>query len=156
MANINEEIFKRYKPENKLKIVENCSESDLLSVRVSTIIRCIKEAGRGEYGKQRSHNKGLYISGASNNWNAAVESLSLYKGKLGVSFYVQYSNTDGYEGDSWENFMKHEEYQGSISYTDRYGGTQTDYFRFDRSDKARVIKAILTAYIKNKSKHGTK
>lgn len=45
-TNINVELFKRYAPKKKLEIINSLSESELLSISYTTILRIIKEAGK--------------------------------------------------------------------------------------------------------------
>ena len=148
---INTEIFKRYAPSNKMRIVNNLSESELLAIRLTTLERIIKEAGTGDVSKlKRNHNKTLHIRSQyhpENKWNSSVDSICIYKGTLYINFYVQYSNTDTNIEDRLVNFLESGDYIGKVSYEDRYGNPQTSYFRYYPEDKARVIKAILKTYI---------
>lgn len=148
---INKEIFKRYAPSNKLRIIDAASEADLLNIKLSTLERIIKEVGEGERGKQRSHNKQLYVRDREGNkWNSSVEMISIYSKDIFIRFYVQYNSTDTSVADRLSNFLKRGEYLGTVSYTDRYDNPQTSYFRYYPEDKARVIKAILKTYVQAK------
>ena len=53
-TNINVELFKRYAPKKKLEIINSLSESELLSISYTTILRIIKEAGKGDSAKRYS------------------------------------------------------------------------------------------------------
>lgn len=151
--NINNEIFRRLSPQNKLSLIENATESELLAIKKDTIIRMVKEVGSGYYGNRaRCHNKSLRTSSVSNEWNGAFEGVNVYKKELYVDIYLQYSNTDTNTSDTWDNFMKYDEYRGSYTYEDRYGNNQTTYFRYGRSIKAECVKAILLAYVNTKYK----
>lgn len=151
--NINVEIFKRYQPEKKLALIEALSESELLMLSSASIIRIIKEVGKGSSSRERSHNKDLnLLTSVSNNWNADVEGFAYYKKTLYVEIYLQYSNTDTTTSDTFANFDKTSSYRGSYEWDDRYGHPQTTYFTFDSSDKARVYKQLLITYVKKKYK----
>jgi len=147
-TNINQFLFTRTAPQKKLAVINNLSQYELLNVTTATITRIIKEAG---YGKKGSPNKTLRLTvTVGNDWNSDVESIYVWKGKLYIDFYLQYSNTDTSTEDTWSNFIYRGDYRGSYKYTDRYDNPQTAYFTYDEEDKARVIKAILKSYIKTK------
>lgn len=74
-TNINVELFKRYAPKKKLEIINSLSESELLSISYTTILRIIKEAGKGDSGKARNKFKTLFLSDTGNNWNSNVTSI---------------------------------------------------------------------------------
>ena len=64
-VNINIELFKRYAPKKKLEIINALTENELLAITNNTILRIIKEAGRGDsnktrcrHGKSRQHTAG--------------------------------------------------------------------------------------------------
>ena len=147
---INVELFRRTAPEKKLEIINNLSKGELLNIKEQTLLRIVKEAG---HGKPRSRDKKLYISEeiqAGNNWNSQVEGIELYKGKLILNAYVQYSNTDTNKDANLKDFLRRGDYRGHINYEDRYGNQQTAYFTYDDSDKANVIKSICQEYIYTK------
>ena len=151
--NINVEIFKRYQPEKKLALIEALSESELLMLSSASIIRIIKEVGRGSSSRERSHNKDLkLLTSVSNHWNADVEGFTYYKKVLYIEIYLQYSNTDTFTSDTFANFDKMNPYRGSYKWRDMYDNPQTTYFTFDADDKARVYKQLLITYIKKKYK----
>ena len=144
---INLELFKRTKPEKKLEILSNLSKGELLNITEATLLRIVKEAG---HGKPRSRDKKLYISydrQVGNNWNSTIESIEIWKGKLILNAYVQYSNTDTNKDIPLHEFLRRGDYRGHINYEDRYGNQQTSYFTYDDSDKANVIKSICLEYI---------
>ena len=145
--NINELIFTRTQPKKKLETIENLSNDELLGVTEATVKKIIKEVGRIRY---KSRDKGLcidYDRRVGNNWNSTVESVDLVKGKLYVSFYIQYENTDTNTSDDFEDFFKRGNYRGEIRRLDRFGNGRTYYFCYDESDKARVMKSILLEYV---------
>jgi len=149
--NINVEIFKKYKPEKKLHMINNLTNSELLQVNTITIIRIIKEVGYGHSSETKCHNKSLRLKNTiGNNWNSDVEEIYIYKKVPYISFYLQYDNTDTGDSDKLVNFLGRGEYLGNYTYEDRYGNHQTTYYRYDEEDKARVIKEILLTYIHNK------
>lgn len=147
MTNINQFIFSRTQPQKKLQVIKFLSEAELLAINSGAIMRMVKEAGHNMY---KSRNKELRISSdrrKGNNWNSVVESVYLVKGKLYVDFYVQYGSTDTNTSEPLETFLHKGEYLGTIEHTDYYGNPQTSYFRYDQSDKARVIRSILEEYV---------
>lgn len=96
MININEELFKRYAPKKKLEMVEKLSFDELMNVSMTTLERIVKEVGKGPWSAKRSSNKRLWIRGdlqKGNNWNSDIEEISLYKGKLYLGVYLQYTDT---------------------------------------------------------------
>lgn len=148
--NINTYIFTRTAPINKLRTIENLTQSELLATSEATISRIIKEAGTG---KPNSRNKDLNlkrINRTGNKWNSTIEGWYIWKKNVYIDFYIQYSNTDTNTDDSFKEFMKYSEYQGSYEYEDRYGNTQTTYFRYSPEDKARAIRSLLREYIETK------
>lgn len=74
-ANINIELFKRYAPKKKLEIINALNENELLAITNNTILRIIKEAGRGDSNKTRCKYKTLFLSDAGNNWNSKVTNI---------------------------------------------------------------------------------
>jgi len=151
MFDLNKEMFTRKSAETKKKIVKSASEDDLMRVSKDTIIRIVKEVGSKCY-KSRDKEMRMYGCEVGNHWNSTLESVGTSKGRLYIGFYVQYSNTDTSDSDWWDNFMCGGDYRGAIHYEDRYGNSQTDYYRYSRSNKAEVVRAILLAYISRKYK----
>ena len=141
---LNTTILGRTAVSKKRDAVKGASESDLLRVSEETLKKMVKQKGSSAYYKDR---KILFFGNVSNEWNAWAKSLELYKNKLFVNFYVQYSNTDTDDCEYWHKFAGSGDFRGTIHYSDRYGNEQTDYYRFDRSDKAKVVRAILLAYL---------
>ena len=128
----------------RINAVKNASESDLLRISESTIKRMVTEQGSDNYYKDR---KVLRFERVSNEWNAWAKDVELYNGKLFIDFYVQYSNTDTDTCEYLSKFLGSGEFRGAISYEDRYGNSQTSYYRFDTHDKANVIRAICLEYL---------
>lgn len=124
--------------------VSNASESDILRLTEDTIKRMVSRKGSIGYYKNR---KMFNFDHISNGWNAWAKSLELYNGKLFINFYVQYSNTDTDECEFVSKFIGNGDFRGTISHTDRYGNSQTAYYRFDTHDKAKVLKAICLEYL---------
>lgn len=148
--NVNTFYFTRTAPITKLRTIETLTTSELLVITDATIQRIIKEAGTG---KARSHNKDLKLSRENrtgNKWNSTIEGWYVWKKEVYIDFYLQYDNTDTNTADTFKEFMKYSEYQGSYEYEDRYGNTQTTYFRYSPEDKARAIRALLREYIEVK------
>lgn len=139
--NINEILFKGKLSERKAQ-VENATESDLLRLTEDTIKQMLRKKGEDWYGR-----KVLRFDRVSNEWNAWAKDVELYKGKLFIDFYVQYSNTDTDTCEYLSKFLGSGDFRGTISYEDRYGNSQTSYYRFDSHDKAKVLKAICLEYL---------
>ncbi|MBR2237423.1 MAG: hypothetical protein IJ887_06060 [Prevotella sp.] len=148
--NINQFIFTRTQSKKKIEAIENLSNDELLDVTESTVKKMIQEVGQRRY---KSRDKDLridYDRRCGNSWNSTVESVNLVKGKLYVSFYIQYENTDTNTSDDYDNFFKRSNYRGEIRRLDRHGNGRTYYFCYDESDKARVMKSILLEYVYSK------
>ena len=142
---INSVIFSNASNTEKKNAVESASASDLMRISESTLKRMVKERGDDGYYKNR---KTLHFGNVSNGWNAWAKSLELYKDKLFINFYVQFSSTDRDDCDYMSKFLGSGEFRGAIQYEDRYGNGHTSYYRFDQSDKAKVMRAICLAYLK--------
>lgn len=142
MIDINVELFKRYKPENKIKIIEGLSKEELLRITKSTVIRIIKETGEFYYGSKR--NKSLKIDRkrrVGNDWNSEFEYVDYYRNEVYVGLYVQGDDTDTVISDKWARFFKPGIYYGSCELED-----QTKYFNYSEGDKVECIRSILLEY----------
>lgn len=153
-VNINQFLFTRTQPKKKLEVINTLSKEQLLSVTYSTILRIIKEAGVGDSGKKRSKFKTLYLKGATNDWNSKVRNIYNWKKNLVyLSVYVQGDDTDGEYSYNLKDFLDNryeEQCLAKLHESFRNGYEHDVPANYDRSDRARVIKAILTAYIENK------
>ena len=150
MANINTELFKRYKPEKKLEIIENLSQNELLAITPQTVIRIIKETGTAPY---KSKIKELRIASkrmTGNAWNSWIESFYLVRKNVYVSFYVQYENTDTSTCELFSTMMRPGDFRGEVKRHDRYGNDRTYYFIYTPEDKAKAIRALLQEYVLTK------
>jgi hypothetical protein len=147
--NINEVLFSRTKPLNKLAIIEGLTESELLSVTKDTIVRIVKEVGHNHY---KSRDKGVRFANEGNNWNSTIESIDIIKGKAYVDFYIQMDSTDTNESDTLDNFLRRGEYRGVVYEMDRYGTKFPYYYRYYDKDKAGVIRDLLKCYVERKYK----
>jgi len=150
--NINIELFKRYRPDKKTQIIMELTEDELLNITPATITRIIKEAGTRLY---RSRDKRLWIPDrfrTGNHWNSTFNAVELIKGKLYVSLYVQYSNTDTDTDATYNEFFSRGDYRSSIEYEDRFGGKQTTYYTYSPGDKARALRSLLLTYVQRKYK----
>lgn len=78
-TNINNIIFTRTAPKKKLEIINSLSQGELLAITNNTILRIIKEAGRGDSNKTRCKYKTLFLSDAGNNWNSKVTNIYNWK-----------------------------------------------------------------------------
>ena len=151
--NINIELFKRYKPDKKVQIIMELTDDELLNVTPATITRIIKEAGTRLY---RSKDKRLWAPDqfrTGNHWNSTFNGIELIKGKLYVSLYVQYSNTDTDTDATYNEFFSRGDYRGAIRYDDKYGNPHTDYYTYSPSDKARALRSLLLTYVQRKYRH---
>ena len=149
-TNINQELFKRYAPKKKLKIINNLTTSELLATTLETIKRIAKEAGKS-IGKSRD--KTLRINRdrqAGNDWNSTVEAVEFVKGNLYLNIYFQMDSTDTNICVKHEVFFNGDEYHGKHYTTNYYGDSIPHYFTYDRNDKAGVIKSILLKYVYTK------
>ena len=149
-TNINTELFKRYKPEKKLEIIENLTLNELLAITPSTVTRIIKETGTAPY---KSKIKELRISRerrTGNNWNSEIESYYLVRKNIYISFYFQYENTDTSELELSSHVMRPGDFRGEVKRHDRYGNDRTYYFIYTPEDKAKAIRALLQEYVSTK------
>ena len=153
-TNINNIIFTRTAPRKKLEIINSLSQGELLAVTYKTILRIIKEAGRGDNNKARCKFKTLYLSGATNDWNSKVTNIYNWKkDEVYLSVYIQGDDTDTDVSYKLRDFLDNryeEQCLGHLEESFRNGYEHKVPANYDRSDRARVIKAILTAYIENK------
>ena len=151
---INNFLFTRTAPKKKLAVINTLSQGDLLSVTYKTILRIIKEAGVGDSNKTRCKFKTLYLSGATNDWNSKVRNIyNSKKDEVYLSVYIQGDDTDTEFSYKLRDFLDNryeEQCLGKLDESFRNGYEHKVPANYDRSDRARVIKAILTAYIENK------
>lgn len=150
MANINVELFKRYAPKKKLKLIEKLGPAELMNVTTATLTRIVKEAGENMW---KSRNKTLRISRErqrGNSWNSTIEAIDLIKGKLSLDVYVQYENTDGNTSLSMSSFLSRGDSRAEITREDRYGNPRTYYAIYNEGDKQRVLRSILEEYVYTK------
>lgn len=151
---INNFLFTRTAPNKKLAVINTLSQGDLLSVTYKTILRIIKEAGVGDSNKTRCKFKTLYLSGATNDWNSKVRNIyNSKKDEVYLSVYIQGDDTDTEVSYKLRDFLDNryeEQCLGKLDESFRNGYEHKVPANYDRSDRAGVIKAILTAYIENK------
>lgn len=151
---INNFLFTRTAPKKKLAVINTLSQGDLLSVTYKTILRIIKEAGVGDSNKTRCKFKTLYLSDATNDWNSKVRNIyNSKKDEVYLSVYIQGDDTDTEVSYKLRDFLDNryeEQCLGKLDESFRNGYEHKVPANYDRSDRARVIKAILTAYIENK------
>ena len=149
-TNINIELFKRYQPKRKLEMIDNLTTDELFAISPDTMKRIIKEAGTNFH---KSRDKQLMLSesqSTGNNWNSTINGVELINGKLYVSIYVQYSNTDTDTSEHYRNFFRRCSYRGEIRASDCYGNPRYYYFVYDESEKAKALRSILKQYVYNK------
>ena len=152
--NINSFLFTRTQPQKKLVAINALSEGELLAITYNTILRIIKEAGKGDSNKTRCKFKTLYLSGATNDWNSKVRNIyNSKKDEIFLSVYIQGDDTDTDVSYKLKDFLDNryeEQCLGKLHESFRNGYEHDVPANYDRSDRARVIKAILIAYIENK------
>ena len=149
-TNINSDLFKRFQPKRKLELIDRLTDSELRKVSENTIKRIIREAGTRLH---KSRDKRLTISEsqrAGNRWNSTVNGVENIKGKLYVSLYVQYSNTDTDTSEHYATFFAQGEYHGQVKGSDSHGNTRFYYFTYDDGDKMNVLRSILREYVLRK------
>ena len=153
-TNINNIIFTRTAPKKKLEIINSLSQGELLAITYKTILRIIKEAGVGDTNKTRCKFKTLYLSGAGNDWNSKVTNIYNWKkDEVYLSVYIQGDDTDTYEFPKLKDFLDNryeEQCLGKLHESFRNGYEHDVPANYNRTDRARVVRAILTAYVKNK------
>lgn len=91
---INKFIFSRTAPAKKVEIIENLTQTELLSITPATIVKMVKDAGTRLY---KSRDKEMRISAerrTGNDWNSTVEGVRIRKGTPMLDIYIQYENTD--------------------------------------------------------------
>ena len=151
---INNFLFTRTAPKKKLAVINTLSQGDLLSVTYKTILRIIKEAGVGDTNKTRCKFKTLYLSGASNDWNSKVTNIYNWKkDEVYLSVYIQGDDTDTDVSYKLRDFLDNryeEQCLGHLEESFRNGYEHKVPANYDRSDRARVIKAIVSDYIEDK------
>lgn len=152
--NINDFIFKKFQPQKKLEMIGKLTNSELLSVSHATILRIIKEAGIGDSNKSRCRFKTIYLEGAGNGWNSKVTNLYNWKkDEVYLSVYVQGDDTDTECSYKLREFLDNRyesQCLGKLHESFRNGYEHDVPANYDREDRAKVIRAILTAYVKNK------
>lgn len=147
-ANINIELFKRYAPKKKLEIINALTENEFLAITNKTILRIIKEAGRGDSNKTRCKYKTLFLSDAGNNWNSKVTNIYNWKkDEVYLSVYIQGDDTDTYVTYKLRDFLDNRYEELCLGHIEESFRKPANY---NRADRARVIKAILTAYVECK------
>ena len=151
---INNFLFTRTAPKKKLAVINTLSQGDLLSVTYKTVLRIIKEAGHGDSSKVRCKFKTLLLEDAGNKWNSRV--ISIFNGKkdeIYLSVYIQGDDTDTYVFPKLKDFLDNryeEQCLGKLHESFRNGYEHDVPANYNRTDRARVVRAILTAYVKNK------
>lgn len=153
-TNINKIIFTKTAPKKKLEIINSLSQGELLAITYSTILRIIKEAGRGDSNKKRSKFKTLFLEDAGNKWNSKVTNIYNWKkDEVHLSVYIQGDDTDTFVFPRLKDFLDNryeEQCMGKLHESFRNGYEHDVPANYNRTDRARVVKSILTAYVKNK------
>lgn len=146
-VNINDLIFSRTQPDKKLEIIKGMSDSEIMRLTEDSATKMVKDAGRNMY---KSRDKELYISRdnrAGNEWNSTIDSFYTHKGKLHLSAYIQYENTDTSDSESYGKFFRSGNYEGQFKAYDRRGNERYYYFTYDEHDKANVLRSLILEYV---------
>lgn len=153
--NINIELFKRYKPENKLEIIKNLTQAELLNVTKATILRVIKEAGQGDSSKARSKFKTLrLINRVGNNWNSTID--SVYNGKKDEIFlevYIQGDDTDTTDICGIDALLNNRYDSTTLAQLEESfsnGYKHVVVANYSKEERAEVIREILSTYVHRK------
>lgn len=153
--NINIELFKRYKPENKLEMIKNLTQDELLNVTKATILRVIKEAGHGDSRKTRSKFKTLgLMNRVGNNWNSTVD--SIYNGKKDEIFlevYIQGEDTDTTNICGIDTLLSKHSDSTTLAHLEesfRNGYSHVVVANYSKENRAEVIREILNTYVHRK------
>lgn len=149
---INKIIFSRTAPAKKTEIIEDLTDTELLSITPATIAKMIKEAGTRLYKSRDKEIRISYERRTGNDWNSEVEGVRNYKGNPMLDLYIQYENTDTSTSVRLDDFLKHGDYRGSIVRNDRCGNPRSYYFTYSTADKAKFVKSLLMEYINRKYK----
>ena len=148
--NVNIDFFRRFSAENKVKMADSLTDSQVRSMRLDTLSRIIKESCT------ESNYRQVYISRdlrVSNDWNSELEMVSCAKRKEPVVwFYVQFGNTDSSVAVSLADLFKGGDLHFKKEYTDRYDETQTAHFCYSADKILPIKKAIIVSCIKEKYK----
>lgn len=151
---INKFLFTKTAPKKKLAVINTLSQGELLSITYSTVLRIIKEAGRGDSSKTRCKFKTLFLENAGNKWNSKVISIfNSKKDEVYMSVYIQGDDTDTYDFPNLKDFLDNryeEQCLGRLHESFRNGYEHDIPANYNRTDRARVVRAILTAYVKTK------
>ena len=149
---INKIIFSRTAPKKKVEIVENLTETELLSVTPATVSKMIKEAGTRLYKSRDRKLRISYERRTGNDWNSTVAGVRNYKSNPMLDLYIQYENTDTSTSVSLRDFLNNGDYRGRIERDDRYGNPRSYYFTYSSADKARFVRQLLMEYLNRKYK----
>ena len=148
--NVNIDFFRRFSAENKAKMADSLTDSQVQRMNLDTLSRIIKEACT------EANYRTVYISRdlrVSNGWNSELEMVSCAKRKEPVVwFYVQFWNTDSSVAVPLADLFKGGDLHFKKGYMDRYGGTQTKYFSYSAEKILPIKKAIIVSCIKEKYK----
>lgn len=147
MLDVNKEIFRRFGVKNKIKMIASFTTDELLRIKPETVKTLIVRVGSGA---SNSRNKHLSIPSrrrVGNDWNSHVDSVYVYRKVIYLSFYLQYDNTDTTDVERLEIFLYGSTFEGAYEYDDGNGHIQTAYYRYNREQKAEVIRSILYAFV---------
>ena len=148
--NVNIDFFRRFSAENKAKMADSLTDSQVQRMKLDTLSRIIKEACT------EANYRTVYISRelrVSNDWNSELEMVSCGKrNEPVVWFCVQLGNTDSSVAVPLADLFKGGDLHFKKEYMDRYGGTQTKYFSYSAEKILPIKKAIIVSCIKEKYK----
>ena len=148
--NVNTDFFRRFSAENKLKMAESLTDSQVQSMKFETLSRIVKEACTD------ANYRNVYIPHemrVSNDWNSNLQMVSCEKRREpAVWFCVQYGSTDSSVAVSLAALFKGGDLRFKKEYMDRYGGTQTAHFSYRVNKIVAIKKAIIVSCIRAKYK----
>lgn len=146
--NVNEDFFRRFSAENKLKMAQSLTDSDINRMTYETLSRIIKEACNDKNYRTVGFVREKRVS---NDWNSNLESVCCLKRKEPcVCFTVFYSNTDGTAGVPLKELFRKGDLRFSYEYTDRYDDKQTAHYSYSEQKVIEIKRNIVISCIETK------
>lgn len=142
---INQDLFKRYRPDKKRDIIELADTKYMLNLSEASIVRMIKETGSGS----RTCKTLTLHKHVSNSWNAAITSVHHYKNKVFINGYVDGSNTDRNFSVAYNPVRIKGTLESSVEDPTKHG-VLTRTFIFNTSYVVDFLKELCNTYINNK------
>lgn len=144
---VNVDIFKKYSADKKLELLENATESELLFLAESTLMKIIKEVGERQNPNSKEHHKDLVlINEVGNGWNSIVKFVSYTGNHVYLGINLNYGCEEIVLMTAFSQFDKFGTYRDSYIWNS-IKGPQTTYYTYNETEKAAVYKEILRTYI---------